>query len=183
MFVKLREAVPAMPWHLGPLISSSILLACDAGSDATLLVDRLAVGQSNPTYRLTSGSQRYALRPRQFLNSAHTIDREFPVTRLETPRYTCLVFPSPQARPGRTAPSDGSCDSLSRLVLPISLELKENRSSQPVAPGIRKGELPPLSPNVARISRYGRLYFDFNSGHSLRAAGNASAPGILSRIS
>jgi hypothetical protein len=56
------------------------------GQRCTLLVDRLAGGQSNPTYRLTSGNQRYVLRPAQFLNSAHAIDREFPVTN--APRDT-----------------------------------------------------------------------------------------------
>ncbi|MFS8978168.1 phosphotransferase family protein [Cupriavidus necator] len=47
-----------------------------------LTVERLAGGQSNPTYRLTCGAQQYVLRtkpPGQLLSSAHAIDREYRV--------------------------------------------------------------------------------------------------------
>ncbi|KWR88602.1 phosphotransferase [Cupriavidus sp. IDO] len=44
-----------------------------------LQVQRLAGGQSNPTYRMSSGGRQYVLRtkpPGQLLSSAHAIDRE-----------------------------------------------------------------------------------------------------------
>jgi acyl-CoA dehydrogenase len=49
---------------------------------ATLTVKTLTGGQSNPTYLLTSGVQRYVLRkkpPGPILPSAHAVDREFRV--------------------------------------------------------------------------------------------------------
>ncbi|MCY1289544.1 thiamine kinase [compost metagenome] len=47
-----------------------------------LSLERLAGGQSNPTYRIACGAQQYVLRtrpPGQLLSSAHAIDREFRV--------------------------------------------------------------------------------------------------------
>src|SRR5574340_348809 len=49
---------------------------------ANLAIERLAGGQSNPTYRLTSGGERFVLRkkpPGQLLPSAHAVDREYRV--------------------------------------------------------------------------------------------------------
>ena len=48
----------------------------------TLTVKALTGGQSNPTFLLSSGSQRYVLRkkpPGPLLPSAHAVDREFRV--------------------------------------------------------------------------------------------------------
>jgi aminoglycoside phosphotransferase (APT) family kinase protein len=47
-----------------------------------LSVERISGGQSNPTYRLTSGERRYVLRKKpvgQLLASAHAVDREYRV--------------------------------------------------------------------------------------------------------
>ncbi|MBP0630554.1 phosphotransferase family protein [Cupriavidus sp. AcVe19-1a] len=47
-----------------------------------LTLERLAGGQSNPTYRIACGARQYVLRtrpPGQLLSSAHAIDREFRV--------------------------------------------------------------------------------------------------------
>ncbi|MGW8271260.1 MAG: phosphotransferase, partial [Burkholderiales bacterium] len=47
-----------------------------------LEVEQFKGGQSNPTYRLTAGGKRYALRrkpPGKLLPSAHAVDREFRV--------------------------------------------------------------------------------------------------------
>ena len=49
---------------------------------ATLIVKPLTGGQSNPTYLLTSGQQRYVLRkkpPGPLMPSAHAVDREYRV--------------------------------------------------------------------------------------------------------
>ncbi len=51
------------------------------GSGA-LVIDRLAGGQSNPTFKLSAGERRYVLRkkpPGQLLASAHAVDREYRV--------------------------------------------------------------------------------------------------------
>jgi len=51
-----------------------------AGSAADLTVEQFQGGQSNPTYRVTSGEQAWILRrkpPGQLLPSAHAVDREF----------------------------------------------------------------------------------------------------------
>ncbi|MBV8157601.1 MAG: phosphotransferase [Dyella sp.] len=48
----------------------------------TLAVERFAGGQSNPTYRISSGTQRLVLRTKpagNLLSSAHAIDREYRV--------------------------------------------------------------------------------------------------------
>ncbi|KWR74554.1 aminoglycoside phosphotransferase [Cupriavidus sp. IDO] len=48
----------------------------------SMAVERLAGGQSNPTYRITSGARQYVLRtkpPGKLLSSAHAIDREYRV--------------------------------------------------------------------------------------------------------
>ena len=47
-----------------------------------LVVEQYQGGQSNPTYRITAGAQRYVLRrkpPGKLLPSAHAVDREFRV--------------------------------------------------------------------------------------------------------
>lgn len=52
------------------------------GYAGQLVVEEFAGGQSNPTYRLTAGDQRYVLRrkpPGQLLKSAHAVDREYRV--------------------------------------------------------------------------------------------------------
>jgi len=49
-----------------------------------LAVEQFKGGQSNPTYRITAGSRRYALRrkpPGKLLPSAHAVDREYRVTK------------------------------------------------------------------------------------------------------
>jgi len=54
------------------------------GYAGDLVVEQFKGGQSNPTYRLTSGGHRYALRrkpPGKLLPSAHAVDREFKVIR------------------------------------------------------------------------------------------------------
>ncbi len=52
--------------------------------DGPLKARKFDVGQSNPTYRLTSGGRSFVLRrkpPGVLLNSAHAVDREFRVQR------------------------------------------------------------------------------------------------------
>ncbi len=54
------------------------------GYAGDLVIEQFKGGQSNPTYRLTSGGKRYALRrkpPGKLLPSAHAVDREFKVIR------------------------------------------------------------------------------------------------------
>jgi aminoglycoside phosphotransferase (APT) family kinase protein len=49
-----------------------------------LAVEQFKGGQSNPTYRITAGAQRYALRrkpPGKLLPSAHAVEREYKVTK------------------------------------------------------------------------------------------------------
>src|SRR6187455_3442014 len=49
-----------------------------------LTIEQFKGGQSNPTYRVTAGGKRYALRrkpPGKLLPSAHAVDREFKVIR------------------------------------------------------------------------------------------------------
>ncbi|HEX5094237.1 MAG TPA: phosphotransferase family protein, partial [Burkholderiales bacterium] len=49
-----------------------------------LLVEQFKGGQSNPTYRVTAGGRRYALRrkpPGKLLPSAHAVDREYRVIK------------------------------------------------------------------------------------------------------
>jgi len=49
-----------------------------------LVIEQFKGGQSNPTYRVTAGSRRYALRrkpPGKLLPSAHAVDREYRVIR------------------------------------------------------------------------------------------------------
>ncbi len=53
-----------------------------AGFGALDAVDKFSDGQSNPTYKLTSGDTRYVLRAKplgKLLKSAHAVDREFRV--------------------------------------------------------------------------------------------------------
>jgi aminoglycoside phosphotransferase (APT) family kinase protein len=59
-----------------------------------LTIERLAGGQSNPTYRVSSGDRRYVLRkkpPGQLLASAHAIDREYRV--MAALRHTAVPVP------------------------------------------------------------------------------------------
>ena len=72
--------------HIGPL-------------DAPLQFEPLSGGQSNPTYRVTSGAQRWVLRcqpPGPLLPSAHAVDREYRVmhaladTDVPVPRMRAL---------------------------------------------------------------------------------------------
>lgn len=61
---------------------SDYLAAQLAGFRPPLSAEKFAGGQSNPTYRLDSGSGRYVLRrkpPGKLLASAHAVDREFRV--------------------------------------------------------------------------------------------------------
>ena len=54
------------------------------GYAGDLVIEQFKGGPSNPTYRLTSGGKRYALRrkpPGKLLPSAHAVDREFKVIR------------------------------------------------------------------------------------------------------
>jgi aminoglycoside phosphotransferase (APT) family kinase protein len=54
------------------------------GYSGALQVEQFKGGQSNPTYRLSAGGQRYVLRrkpPGKLLPSAHAVDREFRVIR------------------------------------------------------------------------------------------------------
>ena len=55
-----------------------------AGYRGPLTVEQFKGGQSNPTFKLTAGDQRYVLRTKpgpaaKLLASAHAIDREFRV--------------------------------------------------------------------------------------------------------
>ena len=52
------------------------------GFRGPLEIEQFKGGQSNPTYRITAGGKRYALRrkpPGKLLPSAHAVDREFKV--------------------------------------------------------------------------------------------------------
>ena len=52
------------------------------GFETAPVVEQFKGGQSNPTYRITAGGRRYALRrkpPGKLLPSAHAVDREFKV--------------------------------------------------------------------------------------------------------
>jgi len=60
------------------------LAASVAPLDGPLEIAQFKGGQSNPTYLLAAGSQRYVLRrkpPGKLLPSAHAVDREFRVIR------------------------------------------------------------------------------------------------------
>ncbi|WP_019447523.1 phosphotransferase [Cupriavidus sp. BIS7] len=68
------------PFDTGPL--ARLLLARGLIDYPVLTVDRLAGGQSNPTYRIACGPRQYVLRtkpPGQLLSSAHAVDREYRV--------------------------------------------------------------------------------------------------------
>ena len=54
------------------------------GFRGPLELEQFKGGQSNPTYRVTAGGKRYALRkkpPGKLLPSAHAVDREFKVIK------------------------------------------------------------------------------------------------------
>lgn len=59
---------------------STYLAAHVEGFDQIDRIDRFGAGQSNPTYKITSGSRSFVLRakpPGKLLASAHQVDREF----------------------------------------------------------------------------------------------------------
>ena len=68
-----------------PIDPAALAIWLRANVDAgigDLVVEQYQGGQSNPTYRLTSGDRRYVLRrkpPGKLLPSAHAVDREFHV--------------------------------------------------------------------------------------------------------
>ena len=52
--------------------------------EGSLAVEQFKGGQSNPTYRVTAGGKRYALRrkpPGKLLPSAHAVEREYKVIK------------------------------------------------------------------------------------------------------
>ena len=62
------------------------------GIDAPISVSRIKGGQSNPTYRVTSGDTDYVVRkkpPGKLLPTAHAIEREFMI--LEGLRYSKVL--------------------------------------------------------------------------------------------
>ena len=70
-----------------------------AGFTGPVAVEQFKGGQSNPTYLVTAGAQRYVLRrkpPGKLLPSAHAVDREYRVmtalagTEVPVPRTRCL---------------------------------------------------------------------------------------------
>jgi aminoglycoside phosphotransferase (APT) family kinase protein len=72
-----------------------------AGFRGALTVEQFKGGQSNPTYRVTAGEQRYVLRrkpPGKLLPSAHAVDREFRImsalaaTDMPVPRMHALCM-------------------------------------------------------------------------------------------
>src|SRR5260370_12130818 len=65
------------------------------GFEGPLSVKQFESGQSNLTYLLRTPTRSYVLRrkpPRKLLNSAHAVDREFPL--MPAPRT--MAFPLPQ---------------------------------------------------------------------------------------
>ena len=61
---------------------AALMRAQGLSSTDALVIARLTGGQSNPTFRVTAGSERYVLRkqpPGPLLPSAHAIDREYRV--------------------------------------------------------------------------------------------------------
>ena len=81
----LRPARAASPAPSDPFDTSALarlLLAHGLIDYPVLSVERLAGGQSNPTYKIACGPRQYILRtkpPGQLLSSAHAIDREYRV--------------------------------------------------------------------------------------------------------
>ena len=76
------EATSTQPAAFDQSALAAWLKAQGLLDQATLTVKALTGGQSNPTYLLSSGTQRYVLRkkpPGPLLPSAHAVDREFRV--------------------------------------------------------------------------------------------------------
>ena len=76
------EATSTQPAAFDQSALAAWLKAQGLLDQATLTVKALTGGQSNPTYLLSSGAQRYVLRkkpPGPLLPSAHAVDREFRV--------------------------------------------------------------------------------------------------------
>jgi aminoglycoside phosphotransferase (APT) family kinase protein len=74
--------VKAQPFDLGAL--AELIRSHGLGPVGTLVVEPLAGGQSNPTFRVLGADRPYVLRkqpPGPLLPSAHAIDREFRVLR------------------------------------------------------------------------------------------------------
>ncbi|MEZ5811937.1 MAG: phosphotransferase [Rhizobiaceae bacterium] len=78
---------------------SAYLAAHVAGFGTLDRIERFGGGQSNPTYKITSGARSFVLRakpPGRLLSSAHQVDREFRVlqalsnTPVPVPRAYCL---------------------------------------------------------------------------------------------
>jgi aminoglycoside phosphotransferase (APT) family kinase protein len=78
----MNTAAPSLPFDVGGL--ERHLGAVIPGFRGPLTVRQFVHGQSNPTYLLESGPERYVLRrkpPGVLLPSAHAVDREFRVMR------------------------------------------------------------------------------------------------------
>jgi acyl-CoA dehydrogenase len=76
------EAIPTNPGAFDQGVLATWLKAQGLIDRASLSIKALTGGQSNPTYLLSSGAQRYVLRkkpPGPLLPSAHAVDREFRV--------------------------------------------------------------------------------------------------------
>jgi aminoglycoside phosphotransferase (APT) family kinase protein len=76
------EAISTNPGALDQGVLATWLKAQGLIDRASLTIKALTGGQSNPTYLLSSGAQRYVLRkkpPGPLLPSAHAVDREFRV--------------------------------------------------------------------------------------------------------
>jgi aminoglycoside phosphotransferase (APT) family kinase protein len=75
-----KEVAPALTLDVARL--GAFLAARLPGFEGPLAVHQFKGGQSNPTYLLETGTQRYVLRrkpPGKLLRSAHAVDREFRV--------------------------------------------------------------------------------------------------------
>src|SRR5690606_23276490 len=76
---------PVAPQHAIDVARLAEWLAANVAPLAgPLEVTQFQGGQSNPTYLLAAGSQRYVLRrkpPGKLLQSAHAVDREFKVIK------------------------------------------------------------------------------------------------------
>ncbi len=70
--------------HYDHVELAQYLAANVPGFDTLDAIDKFSDGQSNPTYKLTSGNRQFVLRakpPGTLLKSAHAVDREFRVMR------------------------------------------------------------------------------------------------------
>jgi aminoglycoside phosphotransferase (APT) family kinase protein len=93
LFAGTRSIAPALAFDVAAL--GAYLAANLMGFSGSLHVEQFKGGQSNPTYLLRSGVQRYVLRrkpPGKLLPSAHAIEREYRVTRA----LHDIGFPAPR---------------------------------------------------------------------------------------